>query len=644
MLKVVPPGDEDGREPGRHAQALISSPAQFAQDHLVDQPWEPIQLEGNGWIMFQEIAGRSLRSVRSLDKVLRADADAVFPLASTSETIVNCVLGQWNPQGPVIAPAPASVPEYLQAILGRRLEPGGQVDKWAASRPDVVQSPVSAMPAWLGLPGSDLLVPNPIVLARDPALSGHLSIAPVVGNARGDLHPGNVIRVADEKSAGPGLWLIDLSQYSGDAPLARDPVHFLLSVLQRHLSDLSASQVRALARLVVSPDRASPGQVNTGLADLVIAIERTATAWTRHCGLADDWADQYLLALAGCGLLYAVRRPTDDEHREWFFWLAALAGREFLLGQGLGQRTDSRQAGSHLAQAGSQPRPTDSIGRQLWRVPPPVPYTVARTAELERLRGLLRTSRSVAIHGAPGTGKTQLAATYADRYANDYQRVVWISCEPAELIAAQVTEFVQAAGLPAVPDPAASPGFGLSGLRLPQPWLLILDDVSDAAIAAPFVAVVAVDGADVLITSRNPHLTQVAGLMELAGFDRSESLALFAQLSDKVGTDQAAAIAGALGDLPLAVAQAAEFLSHGPLTAQDYLRLLDSRTTALLASGRVLGYPDSLGGALSLALESLRAQAPLAAELLGVCAQFDAAPIPFSAVLVAGGEWLPPGT
>ncbi len=99
-------------------------------------------------------------------------------------------------------------------------------------------------------------------------------------------------------------------------------------------------------------------------------------------------------------------------------------------------------------------------------------------------------------------------------------------------------------------------------------------------------------------------------------------------------------LADALGDLPLAVAQAGAFLSEAGMAAEEYLRLLRTRAADVLGRGVPAGYPRPLAVSLTLAFEQLSADAPGGVQLLGLAAQLAAEPVPLN-LFSAHSELLP---
>ena len=119
---------------------------------------------------------------------------------------------------------------------------------------------------------------------------------------------------------------------------------------------------------------------------------------------------------------------------------------------------------------------------------------------------------------------------------------------------------------------------------------------------------------------------------------RDESVALLTgRVTGLAGTD-AAQLATALGDLPLALAQAAEYLAETGMAAAEYLALLGTRAREILDQGRPVSYPMSLAAATQLAADKLADGDPAAAELAGLCAFLAPEPIPVDLFTGAAGE------
>lgn len=245
--------------------------------------------------------------------------------------------------------------------------------------------------------------------------------------------------------------------------------------------------------------------------------------------------------------------------------------------------------------------------------------------------------RTVVLHGGAGTGKTQLAIEYAHRFSDDYRFVWRIAAEPPELIPAQLAELAREAG--AVDERSAQTALPslFRRLRRRRPWLLILDGCENPGAVGNLLA--QADGAHVLVTSRVPDW----GLLPVArcpvpGFTREQSLGLLTVLLPSAPAGELGQLAAALGDLPLALAQAAVYLTGAPLSAAQYADLVRDRARELLAQGPTYNYPGTLAAAWSVGLEQLRDSAPDGAALLELLSVFAGAAIPFAWF----GQDLPP--
>ena len=284
-------------------------------------------------------------------------------------------------------------------------------------------------------------------------------------------------------------------------------------------------------------------------------------------------------------------------------------------------------------------------------VPPRNPGFTGRDQMLADMRqALLGGGRAVvqALAGMGGVGKTQLAAEYAYRFASGYEVVWWIAAEQAGLIGEQVAALAAGLGCAGPGTDLGAAGRAVLGeLRRRDRWLLVFDNAEAPQDLAPWLP----GGAGhVLITSRAHGWAEVAVPVEVDVLARGESVAI---LRDRAGLADGDAdrVAAALGDLPLAVAQAAGYLAETGMLAGEYAGLVGSRAGELLGEGRPSSYPRSLAAVTVLALDRLAGQDPAAAEVAGICAFLAPEPVPAElvprrrrgAACRAGGQGCGPG-
>ena len=280
---------------------------------------------------------------------------------------------------------------------------------------------------------------------------------------------------------------------------------------------------------------------------------------------------------------------------------------------------------------------------RVWNIPARNPGFTGRDDLLAGVRDqLLAGDKAVvqALHGMGGVGKTQLAAEYAHRFAGTYDLAWWINAEQGGLIGDQVAALGLALG-------CVQPGAGteavraavLAELRHRGRWLLVFDNAEDPADVAPWLPG---GGGHVLITSRQRGWDEIAAPVEVDVLARAESVAILQTRVTVLSGADADRLAAELGDLPLAIAQAAGFMADTGMTADEFLALLRTRAGQLLAQGAPGSYPRSLAAATGLIADRLARQDPAAAELASVCAFLAPEPIPESlftaAVSVLPGE------
>lgn len=260
------------------------------------------------------------------------------------------------------------------------------------------------------------------------------------------------------------------------------------------------------------------------------------------------------------------------------------------------------------------------------------PNFTGREVLLEQLRNRLETSSAKTallphtLHGLGGVGKTQLAVEYVHRYSSEYDLVWWVSAEESAQIRASLVELGARMGLPAIGDSKRAVAAVLDALRTGKPhlhWLLVFDNCDSPESTRQFLPH---PTGHVLITSRDRTWTGYADVLEVNVLDREDSIRLLQRRRPDISSDDADALAEWLGDLPLALEQAAAWQAETGMPVREYLRLLESRFD-LLAERPRGSYPTSVAATWEVGFETLAAESEVAAQLLELCAFFGPVPI-----------------
>ena len=132
----------------------------------------------------------------------------------------------------------------------------------------------------------------------------------------------------------------------------------------------------------------------------------------------------------------------------------------------------------------------------------------------------------------------------------------------------------------------------LAELRERGRWLLVFDNAESPAGMRPWLPG---GSGHVLITSRARTWSQVAAPVGVDVLARPESVAILQRGVAGLADADADRLAARLGDLPLAIAQAAGFMAETGMPAAEYLELLGTRAGQLLDQADPgSDYPHSL--------------------------------------------------
>ncbi|MGH3823445.1 MAG: tetratricopeptide repeat protein [Pseudonocardiaceae bacterium] len=241
---------------------------------------------------------------------------------------------------------------------------------------------------------------------------------------------------------------------------------------------------------------------------------------------------------------------------------------------------------------------------------PGAPPSFQERPELTELIGVFDAGGQVAVvcalTGARGVGKTQLAAAYARRQAMaGCALVAWVSAETTDTLIAGLDEVARAVG---VADPEGDSAASAVRLRAylqtrQELALLVIDNVADADQVRRFIPVTG--ACQVIVTSTDQAVAQLGNLVDVSMFGRGQSLAYLqsrTSLNDDEGADR---VAEELGDLPLALAQAASVIQLQQISYISYLsRLRSLPVTEALPRQRGDPYPKGTAEAILLSVQA----------------------------------------
>jgi len=272
----------------------------------------------------------------------------------------------------------------------------------------------------------------------------------------------------------------------------------------------------------------------------------------------------------------------------------------------------------------------DTIGPDsastIWNLP--YPRNVNFTGRSRLLSDLRQTMvektaahRVQVISGLGGVGKTQFAAEYAYQHRFEYAIIWWISADDPATLALTYAKLARRLGMnfPAETSLEDIRHVLRRVLAERSDWLLIFDNAPGPDDIRNYLPLAR--SGHVLITSRNPNFGTLGQLTTLQPFSRKESIAFLQKRTGRNDSNESASkLAQALGDLPLALEQAAAVIEQSRISYSAYLARFETHWAELLQAGRrSTEYPDSVAMTWELSFRTVEAESLAAADLLNFC-------------------------
>jgi tetratricopeptide (TPR) repeat protein len=267
----------------------------------------------------------------------------------------------------------------------------------------------------------------------------------------------------------------------------------------------------------------------------------------------------------------------------------------------------------------------------VWQVPRASRGFHGRDDLLAEITTTMAREPVVILSGLGGSGKSRLALKYVHDLRANYDVVYWVRAEDPTTMMNDLARLALQLGLTEVASPDRTTMLPLvhRWLETNARWCLVFDNAADPAQvfdALPSVGA----GGNVLVTSR--HRSGWNAIGEEVGvpvWSRQEGRSFLIQRLGGDDADAAEQVSAALGDLPLALEQAAAYSAARSLSVRDYLERLKAEAPSLFEQGKPVDYEHTVATTWRLAFEQLE-QHEATAALLYVCAYLGADEIPRS--------------
>ena len=209
----------------------------------------------------------------------------------------------------------------------------------------------------------------------------------------------------------------------------------------------------------------------------------------------------------------------------------------------------------------------------------------------------------------------------------------WVRADNQEILVQDFQKLAEILGIKTSPDnivPAVEQW--LKDEAGPN-WMIIFDNADDISFVPDFLPLVTNGGT--LISSRDPRLGESIATrsIEVDVLTREEGMRLLQRRAHIEASEDLQTLVGLLGELPLAIEQAAAYIRERHVPVKQFTKLFKSRKAKnriLSRKVRATRYTNtnSVYSTISIAIEKLQEVCPLAAKFVNIVSFLDAQDLP----------------
>ncbi|KMT20791.1 tetratricopeptide repeat protein [Clostridium cylindrosporum] len=209
-----------------------------------------------------------------------------------------------------------------------------------------------------------------------------------------------------------------------------------------------------------------------------------------------------------------------------------------------------------------------------------------RDNELWDLKDRLLKNKIQVITGLPGVGKSRLALKYAIDNKQHYKLVAWIKCSSKEEILKSFLELAKYLKLgyenKTVDTIIQEVIFKVLDT---ERVLLIFDDAIDYKMIYDYLPIEYDNMLSIIITSKNSNWNELTPPMKINPFDEETAIDFLLERTQLEDREWAKIVGNLLGNLPIALVQAASYIEYNKIGFRDYVELYNKYKMDVLESG-----------------------------------------------------------